>query len=171
MRRPGPLAAALAAITALSPAASPARAASPCDRAECRQFDFWVGDWNVFGRDGRLEGTNLVERQLSGCVLQENWQGADGSAGKSFNLWTASDSLWHQTWVSANGTLLSLAGTLRDRAMVMEGGPTGRQAPGTRNRITWTPMPDGSVTQEWDVSRDGGKNWSEIFFGIYRKKP
>ena len=170
MRPPGRSSLALAALFSLAAASTLSHAAPPCERSECRQFDFWLGDWRVYDREGKEQGTNLVERQLGGCVLQENWKGADGSAGKSFNLWTASDSLWHQTWVSDGGTLLTLAGTFHDTSMVLEGGPTGRQGARARNRITWTPRADGSVTQKWDVSRDGGHTWSEIFFGIYRRR-
>jgi len=148
-----------------------ARAASgPCDRPECRQFDFWLGEWDVTTPDGKPAGTNRIESILGGCVLLENWKGVGGIEGKSFNLWTASDSLWHQTWVSGLGAMLQLSGTLRDGNMVLEGDATSRQPAGTRNRITWTPQGDGSVKQHWQTSSDGGKTWTDAFVGMYRKR-
>ena len=53
--------------------------AAACTTPEYRQFDFWVGDWDVFGPAGARTGTNRVDRLLNGCVLQEHWVGAGGS--------------------------------------------------------------------------------------------
>jgi hypothetical protein len=149
---------------------TPALAANPCDRPECRQFDFWLGDWNVYDAAGNLQGTNRVESILDRCVVLENWKGTQGPEGKSFNIWTANDSLWHQTWVSGADALLSLSGTFHDGRMVPGGPASSRQPKGLRNRITWTPRPDGSVTQSWETSKDNGATWSEGFLGIYRRK-
>ena len=37
------------------------------------------------------------------------------------------------------------------------------------NRISFTPMPDGKVKQEWSLSKDNGKTWQTSFLGIYEK--
>jgi len=146
---------------------APAKSAPACDRRECRQFDFWLGDWDVYGPDGKtVVGRSHVEGILDGCVLLENWYGAKGGTGKSFNTWTRSDSLWHQSWVSNSGNLLLLQGSFRNGAMVLEGD----SPPGTRNRITWTPRPGGEVEQRWSTSADGGATWTTSFLGIYRKQ-
>jgi len=39
------------------------------------------------------------------------------------------------------------------------------------NRITWTPLPDGKVKQEWETSTNTGKSWKTSFVGIYEKQP
>jgi hypothetical protein len=44
--------------------------------------------------------------------------------------------------------------------------PQGRVA----DRITWTPLPDGRVRQEWNISRDGGKTWQQVFLGFYARR-
>ena len=47
-----------------------------------------------------------------------------------------------------------------------------KSSPGTpRNRITFTPMPDGKVKQEWSISKDRGQTWETSFLGIYTKQP
>jgi hypothetical protein len=146
-------------------AAAPSRCASP----EYRQFDFWLGEWEV-SSNGSPAGTNTIVATQGGCVLQENWQGAGpgGITGSSFNIYDRERRSWHQTWVDASGTLLLLDGGIVDGAMVLEGE---RPAPGgkgtVRHRIAWTPNEDGTVRQLWEASQDGGANWSVIFDGLY----
>lgn len=43
-------------------------------------FDFWLGDWNVYWEDKR--GTNRINKILDGAVIQENFEG-DGLIGIS----------------------------------------------------------------------------------------
>lgn len=178
------LAAALVAALALTTAAAaqqetptpttespPPAAAKPCAGPEYRQFDFWVGDWEVTQPDGTPAGTNRIERILDGCVLQENWEGVDGSRGESYNLYSASDGHWHQTWVDKSGTLLLLDGGLEDGKMVLRGtrkGPGGRQL---TDEISWELLDDGRVRQHWRVSPDGGESWRDLFIGLYARQP
>src|SRR5689334_20132368 len=76
MRLPS-LAATIAAIAATTPAAQ-APSARPCGAAEYRQFDFWIGEWDVFDRDGSKAGHNRVESIEGGCGVQENWTSIGG---------------------------------------------------------------------------------------------
>ena len=138
-----------------------------CDSEEHRQFDFWIGDWNVTS-NGQAAGTNSIHPILNGCGLQENWQGAGagGIRGSSFNIYDLTSRHWHQTWVDSSGTLLLLDGGLVDGAMVLAGKKLARDGNGTtEHRITWTPNPDGSVRQLWEASRDGGNSWTVLFDG------
>lgn len=136
----------------------------PCSAPEHRQFDFWIGEWEVTLPGGNTAGHNRIESIERGCVLAEYWTGAKGGTGRSYNVYDAAGQRWHQTWVDASGTLLLLDGGLRDGKMVLEG-----KSGDTHNRITWTPLPDGSVTQVWESSKDG-KSWTTVFDGLYRKK-
>ncbi|MGZ3445268.1 MAG: hypothetical protein ACXWLG_06895, partial [Myxococcaceae bacterium] len=45
----------------------------PCSTAGHRQFDFWVGDWEVQTPKGTAAGENKVEKILDGCALRESW--------------------------------------------------------------------------------------------------
>lgn len=120
--------------------------------------------------DGKtLLGTSRIDSILAGCVILENWAGSGGGDGKSFNIWTRSDSLWHQTWVSSLGALLNLSGSFHDGKMVLEGPASSRQPPGVRNRISYAPQANGEMEQRWDLSADGGATWKTLFVGIYRK--
>ena len=139
----------------------------PCSSPEYRQFDFWVGNWAAYDAKGNLQGHNLVERVYGDCVIQENWRGAQGGTGSSFNIYDSTRKVWHQTWVSNNGTLLTLEGHLQGETMVLIGRQVDSKGAPVLNRITWTPTKDG-VQQVWDTSTDDGKDWQIIFDGFYR---
>jgi len=50
--------------------------ASHCASAEYRQFDFWVGTWDVYPTGGsELVAHSLIESVYNGCGLRENWNG------------------------------------------------------------------------------------------------
>ena len=158
------LIASLLAVTAV-----PAFAA-PCEAPEHRQFDFWVGEWEVRGPAGRVAGTNRIVREYGGCVLHERYTTPGGYAGESLNAWDPLRKVWHQTWVDNGGTLLLIEGGLQGKAMVLEGQaptPTGGMV---RHRITWTPNEDGTVRQHWETSDKPGE-WKTAFDGRYTRKP
>jgi hypothetical protein len=142
----------------------------PAPPPESRQFDFWIGDWEVFSSDGKKQGENRIERMADGWGLLENWTAANGTTGKSLNTWTPRTKRWQQFWVSAGGAL-ELAGGLNDKGeMVLEGRFTRRDGQEQVNRITWTPNPDDTVRQHWQSSSDGGATWTTSFDGLYRKR-
>lgn len=141
-----------------------------CDNVEARQFDFWIGEWDVFGPKGRQAGTNRIESAVGGCLLVENWTGTGGGSGKSFNFFDRERKQWRQVWVAAAGSL-NLAGEWRDGA-IRYSGETARGNGGvTQERLTFTPSAaDGSVRQFWEQSADGGKTWGVAFDGKYVRK-
>lgn len=143
----------------------------PCTSPEHRQFDFWLGQWEVTNPQGQVAGTNRIELIQDGCVLLETWTGAKGGTGTSFNMYAAADKQWHQTWVDNRGGRLELKGGLRGTRMVLEAKAPSAADPAKTvlQEISWEPSPDGSVRQVWRTSTDGGKQWSTQFDGTYRK--
>lgn len=150
-----------------------ATAAAPCQSAEYRQFDFWIGRWEVFGPDGKKAGDNRIEAIDGGCALLERWSGRGGFSGTSLNSWDAATKQWRQHWVDNQGGLLRLAGGLQGRRMVLSGSAPHDGKPGVtlRERIGWTPQPDGSVRQHWERSADDGRSWRTVFDGRYVRLP
>ncbi len=140
----------------------------PCGDAVHRQFDFWVGHWDVVAQ-GKFAGTNRIERVDHGCALYESWSsGGGGYTGRSLNS-VGGDGRWRQSWVDASGLRLELVGGLVDGVMVLEG-ETPARAAGARplkNRIRWSPEPEGRVRQHWETSADGGSTWTTAFDGMY----
>jgi hypothetical protein len=153
-----------------SPAPGPRASAPPCASPQHRQFDFWVGDWNVKDSQGVQQGTNLITREFGGCVVQEHWVGAGGMTGGSFNIYTPATKTWHQAWVDTNGTLLLLEGEFKDGRMQLAGEGPRPQGGKRMHRISWEPRQDGTVRQFWQLSDDGGKTWNVAFDGIYERK-
>ena len=142
-----------------------------CSAAEYRQFDFWVGDWEVRNPQGRVVGHNRITPVVGGCALREEWTSADGTnVGTSLNAYNQTDRRWHQSWVDNAGTRLDLVGGLRADAMVLEQRQT-RDPSGDVQRITWTPLPVGRVRQHWQSSKDGGTTWTTAFDGTYARRP
>jgi hypothetical protein len=157
----------LLALAATFAAAQPA-APRPCATAEHRQFDFWLGEWEVRGPAGRVAGTNRISSLYGGCVLHEQYDTARGYSGASFNIYDAGRRRWHQTWVDTAGVLLQLDGGLVDGRMILEGETIGADGARTKHRITWTPGPDGSVRQLWESTNAAGE-WSVAFDGRYTR--
>jgi hypothetical protein len=145
---------------------------SSCTRAEHRQFDFWIGEWDVTLPNGTRAGVNRIRAINGGCALQEDWTGARGATGTSLNAFDASTTRWHQTWVGSDGLVLFLDGGLRDGAMELSGTTTGPPGTTTRHRIRWTPLggTPATVRQLWESSSDHGKSWTVAFDGLYRKR-
>jgi len=141
-----------------------------CSAPEHRQFDFWIGDWEVTNPAGKLAGRNRIEPILGGCALRETWTGAGGSSGTSYNAWDRQRRRWHQTWVDNGGLVLRLEGGFAEGRMVLSGETLDSAGTSVLNRITWQETGPGAVRQLWEVSSDGGKTWGVVFDGRYRKR-
>ncbi|MEO1232462.1 MAG: hypothetical protein AAFZ18_26560 [Myxococcota bacterium] len=141
----------------------------PCTDAHHRDFDFWVGRWEVFTPNGKKAGDNHIEKILGGCVLREQWRSASGkSVGRSFNIFAGGK--WHQTWVDNQGLLLELVGGLTAPGrMAMSQDTKDAEGKPLRHEITWTRLEGGEVKQTWRTSKDHGKSWTKVFVGIYRR--
>jgi hypothetical protein len=140
---------------------------------EARQFDFWIGEWDVRDPDGVLAGRNRIEAILGGAAIRETWQGESGHAGTSLNAWDPDRRVWRQAWIDVNDFWLWLEGGLVDGAMVMEGERPKRDDPGriVRHRISWSRI-DGDpdrLRQLWEASQDGGTSWQTLFDGHYSR--
>lgn len=77
-----------------------------CNQPEYRQFDFWLGEWQVFTPDGKLAGHNIITLDFNKCVLREQYSTPQGYRGESLNTYDKNSNQWHQTWVDNSGLLL-----------------------------------------------------------------
>ena len=154
-------------LCALVPASN-AQQPAPCSDPAYRQFDFWVGKWDVFRPDGKLAGNNRIEKEYGGCVLHERYATPGRYTGESLNSYDPARKVWHQTWVDNSGMLLLLEGQFNGKSMMLEGRTLDNSAKETKHRITWTPNADGSVRQLWE-STDAKGAWTVAFDGIYKR--
>ena len=142
----------------------------PCSADEHRQFDFWLGHWTSYSKEGKKQGTNHLTKLMGQCVIQENWQSGGGKfTGTSFNFYDPARKEWHQTWVDSGGGTLRLDGGLVGGSMQLSGHRTRPNGDTVVERITWSPMEDGRVRQHWQASTDEGENWTEVFDGYYQR--
>jgi hypothetical protein len=143
-------------------------ARKPCNTPEFRQFDFWIGDWDV--ESAAAPGTisrNRITLVNDGCTLREEYTTPAGYAGTSLNFYDAARKRWHQTWIDNQGGALYLEGGMEGEAMVLR---TVGDAENVQ-RISWTQLADGRVRQHWETTADGGGTWTTAFDGTYTRRP
>jgi hypothetical protein len=146
----------------------------PCQfAAEYAAFDFWLGDWEVYGnldKTGPIYGKNSIKKAQNGCLLIEEWQGTQGSTGTSMNYYDGTKGAWVQHWVAAGGTVINIDGGLEGDSMILTGEIfyiNTTDNPIRTFRGTWTPIKHGVVRQFFEESIDDGKTWKPWFEGFY----
>lgn len=140
-----------------------------CEAAAHREFDFWVGEWDVYGRDGRRVGTNTIESILDGCAMIERWTDAAGSEGSSLIFYDRVAKHWKMVWVTDTGGVKEKTGGWTEGRMRLRGDVPQADGSVVPDRTTWEPRDDGSVRQTIEVSNDGGARWRTVFDAIYRR--
>jgi hypothetical protein len=153
------------ALQASSPPPPPA-----CESAEHKQFDFWVGEWDVFRSDtNQLVARSLIEKLYGGCAIRENWMPLNGfGAGGSLNSYRPEEKHWRQVYTGSANGWADYVGGIMGKAMVIEGTqimPTGKATP---VKITYEPGADGSVVQTGYQSADGRVTWQVNYQFVYR---
>jgi hypothetical protein len=148
----------------LTPAPQPAS----CSTAEYRQFDFWLGDWDAFDVGGSTPVARVrVDSVLEGCVLRENYEGVDGHKGQSLSIYDGSRKVWHQSWVTNRGELLTVEGKFENGEMILTGSDLTADRKERRVRGIW--KPEGAEVRETAAtSTDAGKTWTPWFDLVFR---
>lgn len=159
----------------LLPGAVFAQAPLGCDnRPSYRQFDFWVGEWNVSptGKNAPVDaaGTSSIQAINKNCAILENWTASRGGTGKSLNFYNASTGKWQQIWTDAAGGVTFFSGTYSDNAMRFEGESVGASGGKAPVRLTFYKLDSGQVRQVGEASSDGGKTWAVTYDLTYTRK-
>ncbi|MFZ1699737.1 MAG: tetratricopeptide repeat protein [Pyrinomonadaceae bacterium] len=145
-------------------------AVNPCKASvEFRQFDFWIGEWDVKNPQGVPSGQSSVQLILGQCIIFENWTSGSGSSGKSFNIYDTNDKKWHQTWVDDKGTFTHYIGGFEDGKMVVVA-DTILGGKKTLAKMTFSRLQNGNVRQFGENSTDDGKTWTTAFDLTYSRK-
>jgi len=130
------------------------------------ELDFWVGKWNVYA-NGRLDGTDYVEKITGGFGVIEHWKDADGSTGKSLFYYMSAKKQWKQVWVTEAGVYKEKYSEAWPNGVRFSGRvflPDGREI---RDRTTLTRLRKGEVRQVIEFTKDG-KTWTNSFYAIYK---
>lgn len=136
---------------------------------EYRQFDFWLGDWDVFNKSDQRVGSNTVQMLEDGCIVSENWTSAQGSTGKSYNFYNPITRKWHQSYMDTQGGNWMMDGEYKDGALKYEGAiysPSGK----VLVHMTFFNLGPDKVRQWAETSSDDGKTWQVIWDAMYLRK-
>ena len=133
-------------------------------------FDFWVGEWNVYARGGDFAGQNTISKRSGGCLLLEEWRSAGGGNGTSMNYLDPTSGEWRQIWMGVNN-YIDYSGGLTDAGqMRLEGEITYFNDEGSRSaefRGVWTPLENGHVIQHFQQYDSEEDVWNDWFIGRY----
>ncbi|KAA3597988.1 MAG: hypothetical protein DWQ06_12880 [Calditrichaeota bacterium] len=144
---------------------------SPCDFTEAKQFDFWVGEWNLTWADSG-KGFNKVEKILGSCVIQENFDGLESTPLKGISVSTYNKNLkkWQQTWVDNSGAYLDFVGEFADGKMILAREFTGKEGKKIMQRMVWFNITKNTLNWNWERSLDEGKTWKPLWQIHYTRK-
>ena len=149
----------------------------PCSRPEYRQFDFWIGEWEAFGKNGQKAGDSKISLILDSCIILEEWTSASVTqglryAGKSFNTYNAATRQWQQTWVdNAGGTNEYLLGKFENNQIIFSSKPfpVAKDTLAIR-KMTFTNLSPEKLRQHGEISKDNGITWATEYDLEYRRK-
>ena len=144
-------------------------AQAPCAAATHREFDFWIGEWNVTSQ-GKKVAESSIQRIIEGCVIYENYSQGNNYTGKSFNFYDSTLKQWRQTWVDSGGNVSEFAGQLKDGAMHYAGETHLRDGSRVLRRMVVSSLGPDRVRQYSERSTDGGQTWTEAYDFIYERK-
>ena len=149
----------------------------PClTMPQAHQFDFWIGRWDVTPWQvksptaAQQMGFNDVHPILEHCVISENWKGARGGEGKSYNYFDTNLGKWRQVWMADSGGALDYTGEFSDGAMRFTGWNLDAKGNRVEQKLTFFAIAPDTVRQLFEQSTDGGKTWAPTFDGRYVKR-
>lgn len=149
----------------------------PCSGKNYRQFDFWIGQWEAFNKNGQKAGDSKISVILDSCIIFEEWTSANLTqgiryAGKSFNTYNSVTKQWQQTWVdNVGGTTEYLQGKAGNNNIIYETRPfpISKDTLAIR-RLSFYKLDTDKVRQHGEISKDNGATWITEFDLEYRRK-
>lgn len=143
--------------------------AGTCEDPLARQFDFWVGQWNLTWEGG--QGNNAVRSIMGGCVIEGNFSFPDGEYfGKSFSTYVPVQGVWKQTWVDNNGVYLDFIGKMEDDQMVFQRQFTNVEDQLVMQRIRFFDIEKDRMEWVWERSMDEGQTWNILWQIHYERR-
>jgi hypothetical protein len=156
----------------------PAASAEPCALPELRQFDFWLGEWELVSRYRQgvswteEKATDRVRRVLNGCALLQEWRGTVAGQpveGISLTSYAPGERQWQQAWSDDSGpTLYVFTGGLEGDRMVLSRPTEIDGKPAVRRQVFYNIRPD-RFDWVYEQSADGA-NWTPLWKIHYTRK-
>ena len=150
-------------------------APSNCDTPQHHQFDFWVGEWQVFdATDNSLVGYDRIDKHSEGCIVQQNLTFLTDMyrrpgvkyrlSGISVNRFDGEE--WLEMWADNQwGAIFLRGGIDANGAMVLITAIPSRHRD---VKLVYAKQPDGTVRNKQYVAPAGSGKW--VLYGdlIYR---
>ncbi|MEZ6018410.1 MAG: hypothetical protein R3F49_25165 [Planctomycetota bacterium] len=149
------------------------KAAAPkalADLAPERRFDFYQGEWEM--RDGdKVEALVSVAPAFGG----QGWRvtmtnPADGAeTANALYVYDRAGGVWRQTWMSATGQIVTMAGKLEGAALPLrvESDSAGAALNG---RSLFSDIGATAFTYAWQTTSDEGKTWSTVATRSFQRR-
>ena len=140
------------------------------EASELRQFDFWLGEWDLTWGDGG-RGTNVITAVLDQRVIQEQFDGRPATPlqGLSVSTYNMQLGKWQQTWVDNSGSYLDFVGEFAAGKMILSREATLEGQP-ILQRMVWYNIAEQSLDWNWERSTDGGETWQIMWHIHYQRK-
>ena len=142
-----------------------------------RQFDFWIGEWDAYGQNGKKAGDSKISLILDSCIILEEWTSTAPAkgiiySGKSFNTYNATTNQWQQTWVdNVGGTTEYLEGKLDNNALIFRTKPFSFSKDTMAIRkLSFFNLGLNKVRQLGEISKNDGNSWIIEYDLEYRRK-
>lgn len=150
--------------------------ADPCAAPQQKQFDFWVGEWDLTWPGQKVgdvgHGTNSIKRIMDGCVVQENFSGENSVhlRGTSVSTFDTRSGKWKQTWVNNEGGYLDFTGDFSNGQMILQREASRPDGSKLLQRMVWKNITANDFDWSWEASLDGGKTWNVNWPVHYKRK-
>ena len=130
-----------------------------CTAAESRQFDFWIGEWELERSDGARARVRVTSTH-DGCVIQEDFDASPAMplTGRSLASWDPQTRGWKQTWVDNFGSFFTFTGGFENGRMTLTA-PYVNAGKASLHRRVWSSITSDSFEWDWVTSDDDGKTW------------
>lgn len=136
-----------------------------------QQFDFFLGEWDETDANGRLIGRSIVTRPEGSTMLTEQWTGRDGQTATGTTAYDMTAQQWIRTWGNSAGIACRYEGKRIGHAMTLSGRAFFANGKSVFQRLTLSPMQNGSVEKTVEQSTDGGIEWQQVYSGTYTRVP
>lgn len=131
---------------------------NPCLDPHQKEFDFWVGKWDLTWpgeKPGEIaHGTNNIRRTLDGCVIHEDFSGGDSIHMRGTSVST--------------GGYLDFVGDFSNGQMILQREAV-RNGEKILQRMVWKNISANELDWSWESSADGGKTW-QVNWPIHYKR-
>ena len=143
--------------------------ARPCSSESAREFDFWVGEWDVTWGE-KATGTNTIRSILDGCAIVEEFDApTEDFHGTSVSCYNVKRGRWEQMWADNAGNCWQFTGGMDGDDMVL----STREVEDGRDvvlRMVFFEIKPDQFDWRRERSADQGATWQELWRIHYRRR-